>query len=196
MKGSKRSIVRIICVLTGICMLVAAGLTLVLWQRSIRISEQRATDYVHMLRMLMPESQGSIPEERREKAMPVLSLDGTDFIGILEMPLYESALPVCADWGQVSKYPCRFGGNIYDGTLQIGSTSQRGQYDFYREISVGDLLYFTDMEGNRYAFAVTDLRYVKHANQAALQHKEAALTLFIKNVYSFEYIIISCDVFS
>ena len=30
--------------------------------------------------------------------------------------------------------------------------------------------------------------------QAALQRKEAALTLFIKNVYAFEYLIVSCNV--
>jgi hypothetical protein len=77
--------------------------------------------------------------------------------------------------------------------MQIGGTSQAGQYAFYREISVGDTVCFTDMEGNRFAYSVTDVRYEKRADQAALQRKEAALTLFIKNVYAFEYIIVFCD---
>ena len=125
--------------------------------------------------------------------MPALALDGTDFIGILEMPLYDSALPVSNSWGQSERYPCRFSGSIYDGTMQIGATSQAGQYEFFCEISVGDSLYFTDMEGNRYAYEVKDLRYEKHADEAALMGEEAALTLFIKNVYAFEYIIVFCD---
>ena len=125
--------------------------------------------------------------------MSVLSIDGTDFIGIIEMPRYESALPVGADWGHLTKYPCRFNGSIYDGTMQIGATSQKGQYDFYRDISVGDQVYFTDMEGNRYTLTVTDLRYEKHADQSTLQKRESALALFIKNVYAFEYLIVYCN---
>ena len=40
------------------------------------------------------------------------------------------------------------------------------------------------------------VRYEKRTDQAALQQKEASLTLFIKNVYAFECIIIYCDVLS
>lgn len=50
------------------------------------------------------------------------------------------------------------------------------------------------MEGNRFSYTVTDIRYEKSADQSHLQRKESSLTLFIKNIYSFEYIIIYCDV--
>ena len=126
--------------------------------------------------------------------MPVLSLDGTDLVGILEMPLYESALPVRADWGEPTRIPRCLSGSIYDGSLQIGATSQPGQYDFFRSLSVGDSVFFTDMEGDRYALTISDLRYAKHADQEALQSRDAALTLFIKNIYAFEYLIVFCDV--
>ena len=52
------------------------------------------------------------------------------------------------------------------------------------------------MEGNSYHYTVTDIRYEKHADQVALQREDAALTLFIKNVYALEYIIVFCDVVS
>ncbi|MBO5726480.1 MAG: hypothetical protein J6S00_05420, partial [Clostridia bacterium] len=70
---------------------------------------------------------------------------------------------------------------------------QKGQYAFYSEISVGDTVLFTDMSGNQYTLYVTNLRYQKHADKAALERENAALTLFIKNVYDFEYLIVSCD---
>ena len=107
-----------------------------------------------------------------------------------------AGIMVCADWGESDQYPCRFFGSIYDGTLHIGATSQKGQYDFYREISVGDIVYFTDIEGNCYTFEVTGLRYQKHADQEALQQEESALTLFIKNLYAFEYLVVYCNVVS
>ena len=183
-----------LCILVGACLLVGSVVMLALWRWNIGSSERQAQYYVSTLKTLIPEPQNAVPEERRDNTMSVLSVDGTDFVGIIELPHYESVLPVCAGWGKASKYPCRFGGSIYDGTMQIGATTQKGQYDFYRELSVGDTVIYTDVEGNRYTFAITSLRYEKHADQAALQHEEASLTLFVKNIYSFEYLIVFCDI--
>ena len=194
MKKQKKHIFRKVCLFSGIGLLVCAAAVLISWQRGIRTSEQQSAAYVHTLRTLMPEPQGAVLEERSNNAMPVLSVEGTDFIGILELPTHGSALPICADWGHLSQYPSCFSGSIYDGTLQVGGTSQRGQYDFYREISEGESVFFTDMTGNRYTYAVKSIRYENHANQTALNREDATLVLFIKNIYAFEYVIVFCDV--
>ena len=194
MKKTNKSFISKICVLAGISLLVIGILALFFWQWNINSSIQKSETYVKTLRNLIPETQGSVPEERRDNSMSVLSIDGADFVGVIEMPRYESVLPVCANWGHLTKYPCRFSGSIYDSTLQIGATSQKGQYDFYREISVGDTVIFTDVEGNQYTYTVTNLQYEKHADQITLDREESSLTLFIKNVYDFEYLIISCDI--
>lgn len=183
-----------ICILVGVCLLAVALGVLAVWQWNIHASAEKAEYYVNTLRALMPEPQGAVLEERRDNTMSTLSIDGVDFVGLLEIPRFGSALPVCADWGTPSRYPSRFHGSIYDRTMQVGATSQKGQYDFYREISVEDAVYFTDMEGNRYAYCVTDVRYEKNADQAALRQKDSAFTLFIKNIYALEYIIVFCDV--
>ena len=182
-----------ICFGAGICLVVAAVLLPVLWHVGIRSAEQKMEADLNMIRKLIPQPQNAVVEERRYNSMPILSLDGRDFVGILEMPQYGLSLPVCADWGKVNRYPCRFGGSVYDRTIQIGGTSQEGQFDFYREISPGDAVCFTDMEGNRYTYAVTDIRYEKHADQTALSRKESAFTVFVKNIYGFEYIVIFCN---
>ena len=182
-----------LCMIAGICLLVAAAVLLGFWQWRILSSQQKATAYVQTIRALIPQPQGATLEERQNNTMPVLSIAEKNFAGILEMPRFGSSLPVCADWGEVSKYPCCLDGSVYDRTMQIGTTSQAGQYDFYREITVGDSVFFTDMEGNRFSYEVTDIRYKKHADQSTLRQKDAALTVFIKNMYSFEYIILYCD---
>lgn len=192
MKKINKSLIPKICVLAGIALLIIGVLVLICWQWNITSSAQKSETYVNTLCNLIPEPQGAVPEERSDNSMPILSIDGTDFIGILEMPQYELSVPVCADWGRLTKYPCRYNGGIYDKTLQIGATSQKGQYDFYREISVGDTVIFTDVEGNRYTYAVKNLRFEKHADQTILNKEESSLTLFIKNMYDFEYLIISC----
>ena len=193
MKNKKKPSAGRFFFLAGIALLAAAAVLLISWQWGIRTWDEKTDAYVHTIRTIIPEPQGAVLEDRSDDTMPALALDGTDFIGILEMPLYDSALPVSNSWGRSSRYPCRFSGSIFDGTMQIGATSQAGQYDFFREISVGDSLYFTDMEGNRYAYEVKNLRYEKHADEAALMGEDAELTLFIKNVYAFEYIIVFCD---
>lgn len=194
MKYQSKTFPQKFCLLAGVGLLIAAAVVLIAWQWSIRAAAQQAQDYVQTLRQLIPAPQGAVLEPRSDNRMSALALEGTDFLGILEMPQHGAALPVGADWGQSSKYPCRFSGSIYDGSMEIGTTSQAGQFDFYENISVGDKLLFTDMAGNRYAYAVTNVRYVQHADQSALQRDDAALTVFIKNVFSLEYIILSCDI--
>ena len=54
-------------------------------------------------------------------------------------------------------------------------------------------MFFTDMEGNRFTLEITDLRYSKHVDLASLEQEDAALTLFVQNIYSFEYLIIFCN---
>lgn len=194
MKKINKRVIPKACVLLGVCLLFVGALVLISWQWNVHSSIEKSETCVETFRNLLPEPQGAIPEERRDNRAPVLSIDGTDFVGILEMPRYESALPVCADWGRLTKYPCQFSGSVYERTMQIGATSQKGQYDFYREISVGDTVIFTDAEGNRYTYTVTNLQYESHADQIALNREESALTLFIKNVYAFEYLIVFCDI--
>lgn len=190
------NIVRKVLIIIGSCLIITSIVLLCVWKCNIYVSEQKANEYVSTIQELIPKTQGAIPEERRDNAMATLSIDETDFVGLLELPQHDSVLPVGAEWGNSSKYPCCFSGSVYDRTMQIGATSQKGQYDFYRNISVGDNVFFTDMEGNRYSYAVKDIRYEKSVNQSTLQYKETSLTLFIKNVYAFEYIIIYCDVLS
>jgi hypothetical protein len=88
-----------ICVLVGICLLVGAIVILALWRWNISSSEKQAQYYVRTLQSLIPEPQNAALEERRDNTMSVLSVDGIDFVGIVELPRYESVLPVCADWG-------------------------------------------------------------------------------------------------
>lgn len=194
MMKQKNDTIRKILIIVGACLLAAAMVLLIVWQWNIRTAEQKSKEYAAVIRELIPEPQGAVPEERRDNAMATLSVDGTDFVGLLEIPKYDSVLPVCDDWGNSAKYPCRFNGSVYDRTMRIGGTSQKGQYDFYRDISVGDNVFFTDMEGNRFSYTVTDICYENNADQSTLQRKESSLTLFIKNIHAFEYIIIYCDI--
>lgn len=194
MKSLNSGLVRKICLFTGVALLAAGIAVLVFWQWGLYSSREKAKHYTQALLEIIPQPVSAIPEERRDNAMPTLSVEEVDFVGIIEMPRYDSILPVCANWGKTSKYPCRLEGSVYDKSIQIGATSQKGQYDFYRDISVGDTVFFRDTEGNRYEYSVTDIRYEKNADQESLHHCDSALTLFIKNTYAFEYVVVYCNI--
>ena len=194
MKKKNTSVIQKISLFAGIGLFMLAVILLIAWQWGIRVSQQKTEEYVRIISAILPNPQGAVPEEKQDNTMPILSVDGTDFVGLLEMPRFGAVLPVGAQWEQLLQYPQRFSGSIYDATMQIGGTTQKGQYDFYQEISVADTVVFTDMQGNRYTYQVTHIHYAKHADQAALQREDAALTVFIKNIYGLEYIILFCDV--
>ncbi len=185
--------VRTLCVAVGACLIVCAAISFAAWRIGIARNAEKAESYASALLELIPEPKEAPIEERRDNTMSALSVDGTDFVGIIEMPQYGAALPVGASWGRVSRYPCLFDGSIYDGSLKIGATAEKGQFDFYRSLSLGDTVIYTDTEGNRYTLEISAIRSARHANKDALSREEAPLTLFIKNVYSFEYLIVFCD---
>ena len=193
MKDNKMPLMRKLCVVFGACLLAAALVTLSLWQWNIYSSRRQAENCVDTLRTLLPDVRDAGVEERRDNTMSVLSVNGTDFLGIIEIPRHGSVLPVGAQWGSVSKYPCRFSGSVYDKSIVVGATTQDGQYDFYRDLTLGDVVVFTDAEGNRFTYKISSMRYEKHADKAALEREQSAFTLFIKNVYSFDYLVVYCD---
>ncbi|MBR6570335.1 MAG: sortase [Clostridia bacterium] len=193
MSRSGRSRLHTACMAAGFVLIAASLMLLAWWQYAIHAAISHNEACVAMLRSLTPNPQPAIAEKRTDNTMAAFSFDGTDYLGVLEMPAHGSALPVAAGWTNPANHPCRYSGSVHDGSLIIGASAQKGQYDFYRQISVGDMLYLTDVTGSRYAYLVSDILYRTHADASTLTSVEAELTLFIKNPYAFEYILVYCD---
>ena len=183
---------RKICLYLGATLILISVLVLATWSISVNTAKKRMAERVDEIYSLIPEVQGAVPEERRDNTMATLSLDKKDYVGVIEMPKFSSALPVSTSWGRLTSSPSRYSGSAYDASLKIGATTQKGQYDFYKEISVGDSVFFTDMEGNRFSYSISDIRYENHIGSTELDKVDSSLTIFIKNIYGFEYMVIYC----
>lgn len=192
--NTKKSIrFRSVCIYGGCILIVFALILLILWQISIyKAAETNAKNTASILE-LIPNPEAAVLESRNDNKLPILSISGTDYVGILEFPAYDSILPVQANWNKALPSPAVYEGSIYDRSMIIGATTQYGQYSFFRNINVSDILYFTDMTGNQYAYTISDILYRDHADNESLHAENADLTLFIKNIYSFEYIILYCN---
>ncbi len=153
---------------------------------------EAALSLSNKLYSLMPEIEPGFPDDRINMGMPSREIGGKNFALIIDVPLYGASLPVSASWNSgrsTNLYPARYSGSMYDGSLIIGGSDSKGQFDFVRIITGGDKVFLTDMTGLRFSYTVTDIERVKNLSNL----KDADLILFAKNSYSFDYTVVYCN---
>ena len=130
----------------------------------------------------------------RDMEMPALDLDGQDFIGLVDIPAFGVTLPIAGSWDakRVADYPCRFWGTVYDGSLVVGGADQVGQFDGFDRIQDGSAITVTDMTGEVFSYVVAKVERSKSAQADVLMDPDADLTLFARDAYSLEYLLVRC----
>lgn len=178
----------------GIVLVLAAVALLIVTRVAIPKNQSNAELIVSRLTELMPEATDGYPDGKGDKVMPCLELDGVDFVAIIDIPLYGVSLPVCNVWegADVDKYPHRYTGSLYDNSLVLGGSDNKGQFDFMKLISNGDTVYVTDMTGVRYSFSVCDIEKTDDVSYANLVNEDCDLTFFARNTYGFDYTVVRC----
>lgn len=190
--NKKRISLRSILLGAGTALIVASVLMIVFWQFSNNQSMEKMEEYISVIHSTIPEAEHMPVEEKSNNSMPVLSIDGEDFAGVLEFPSYNARYPIGALWRNNGRYPCIYSGSVYDRSITIGTSNKKGQLDFVKEICVGDTVYFTDMTADKFSYEVTDIRYSDLSFEDSIDLREDDLTVFVRNIYAFEYIIIHC----
>ena len=191
-RNKKKKILWRITLFSGIALIIAAVGMFVWCQIDANQNEENLREYVALINEAVSEKQNAVLEEKSDNMMPVMSIKRKDFIGLLEFQSNNRILPVCAKWENIDAYPCRFEGSIYDGSIIIGATDQKGQIDFIDNILVSDKVTFTDMLGDCYSYKVMNIRFSDNAEYGNLTKGDYDLTIFIKKTYSSDYIIINC----
>ena len=177
-------------------LLILCGAGIVLQQQLRANAAVRAAEKtVAAMEAIMPERTEGVPDSYTNLAMPVLEVDGEDYIGIVEIPAFGVTLPVGSEWdpSAVRSRPCRFWGSVNDASLVIGGADQKGQFDFCDRIDLGAFVTVTDMTGVEFRFTVTRVDRNKHAQADWLCKDQYDLTLFARSATSLEYIAVRCD---
>lgn len=193
----KNSSTRITLLLSVFGMILVIGAVILTVFQSVRQNKTAADNraIVEKLLTVMPPVHTGERDDRVDMNMPMLEMDGENFIGILEIPLYGKQLPVCGSWSRykVSAFPCRYYGNLYDGSLIIGGSDMVGQFDFLRTVSIGDSVLLTDMTGGRYLYTVQWVHRTSDVSAENLMSDTADLVLFARNSYSLDYSVMQCS---
>lgn len=81
--------------------------------------------------------------------MPVVTLGGYEYVGYVEIPTLGLKLPVMAEWDYTRLHiaPCRQFGSSRTDNLVIAAHNYDTHFGKLRELSEGETVLFTDMEG-------------------------------------------------
>lgn len=112
--------------------------------------------------------------------MPEQVIDGSAYIGTLEIPALDLTLPVASSWSYdlLKKTPCRYAGSAYTDDLVIAAHNYSSHFGGLTKLSLDSEIRFTDIDGNVFVYGVTDLETLEATAVEEMTEGPASLTLF------------------
>ncbi len=175
-------------------LLIAAALSLTgynLWDETRAEKSVRQTaDRLETMIPASPEPQpeNAPPEEilypdyvlNPEMEMPEEEIDGVAYIGTLRIPVLGLELPIISRWSYPSLKiaPCRYEGSAYLDDLVIAAHNYPSHFGTLKDLSPGDEVTFTDMDGNVFRYEVAVLETLPPTAIEEMTAGDYALTLF------------------
>ena len=112
--------------------------------------------------------------------MPTLTINGTDFIGVLRIPALALELPIISEWNDshLKTAPCRYSGSAYLHNLIICGHNYTSHFGNLKNLREGDLATFTDMDGNVFTYRMVERETLPPTSVDAMESGDWDLTLF------------------
>jgi len=178
----------------GIGLVLISVSVLAVFQLRMHIGTQQSQRILTKITEVLPERTLGTPELYPDPGMPILEIDGVDYVALLEIPSFGVALPIADKWDGKKLFdsPARFYGSAYDHTLVIGGTDDPQQLGFCDKIEHGAIVTVTDMTGAQFVYRVSGINRAKHANAQWLTDADCDLTVFCHDMYTTEYIAVRC----
>lgn len=112
--------------------------------------------------------------------MPQMVIDGVAYIGIVEIPAYDIELPVISEWSYplLKVAPCCYSGSIYKDNMVIAGHNYRSHFSKIKKMQIGDIVIFTDMDGNEFHYEVTATEILNPDDAEEMTNSGWNLTLF------------------
>ena len=95
--------------------------------------------------------------------MPTQEIEGSSYIGVLELPALGLSLPVMSEWSYpgLKLAPCRYHGSAYTGSLTIAAHNYRTHFGPVRDVPAGTRVFFTDVKGRRFSYEVSAVETIE-----------------------------------
>ena len=114
------------------------------------------------------------------KEMKTVNINGDDFIGTITIPSINLELPVLSKFSNsnLKKAPCRYYGNLFTNDLIICAHAYETFFANLIKLKQNDLIFFTDVDGNNYAYEVLEIEILKPTDVDKMVNNEFDLTLY------------------
>ena len=177
----KRKRFRVLMAAGILCLAGAVGLTLYNVLDEQRAAESAKTG-VELLHSMIPDPQPETvvtPVPQPQVVMTTVSLEGRNYVGILEIPALDLELPILENWSEeLLKYaPCLYQGTISEGMI-IAGHNYRSHFGGLGRLGIGDDICFTDVDGTRWNYTVTTTEVIPGSDVEAMTSGGWDLTLF------------------
>ena len=144
------------------------------------------------------ESETAIPDFilNPEMEMPVRTIDGVDFIGVLTIPAIDLQLPVVSSWSYeyLRLAPCRFTGSAYTDDLIIAAHNYTTtHFSSLPSLQPDDVVSFTDVDGNVFTYRVVETETLGENAIEEMTGSGYALTLFTCTVGGQYRVTVRCE---
>lgn len=143
-----------------------------------------------------------LPEETEPPAylldptmdMPIVELDGNEYIGTLDIPSLELSLPVMSDWSypKLKLAPCRYTGSAYLDDLIIAAHNYPAHFGSLGNLEEGDAVIFTDADGNQFSYTVSEIKQLPPTALEEMESGDWDLTLFTCTVGGKARVTVRC----
>ena len=112
--------------------------------------------------------------------MPVVMLDGYEYVGYVEIPALGLKLQVMSEWDytRLRVAPCRQFGSSRTDDLVIAAHNYENHFGRLKELSKGDTVIFTDMEGLVNTYCVEKIETLAPDEVDAVQNSGYDLVLY------------------
>lgn len=194
-----------VCLMVGFGLIVMA-LGLVLYNlgegNRAEQSVSQAVDALEAVQLRAAEEK--IPEEtvllpdyivNPDMEMPVESLNGVGYIGVLRIPALELELSVAKDWSyeNLRTTPCRYVGSAYKNNMVVCAHNFSSHFGRLRELSEGDTVTFTDMAGNVLPYEVVGKEIIQPTAIEDMLSGDWDLSLFTCTVGGQTRVAVRCQ---
>lgn len=191
---SKKAKVLIVAGLLLIC--AALGLAAFnLWSESN--AGKASDDVLSQMEGMLPVRSDAVPYYVLDPnmAMPTFSIDGADYIGIVQIPSLGLQLPVAADWSypQLRTSPCRYSGSAYLDDLVICGHNYSSHFGSLKYLDAGEEVILTDADGNVFIYEVCLVETMQPTAVTEMTSGQWDLTLFTCTIGGQSRVTVRCN---
>lgn len=186
--------------LGAVLMLAALGLYAYNRYEDQQAAEQVQTVLQDLQQTIEPPAAQQITTEavdltQLDAEMPVVTIDGNDYVGYLEIPDIDVNLPVQSEWSypKLKKTPCRQFGSSRTDDLVIAAHNYESHFGKIVNLASGAPVILTDMDDIRYRYEVKKIEVLAPTETEAVKDSEYDLVLYTCTYGGKTRIVVYCS---